>query len=221
MTSPMKPIRILLVDDHTIVRTGVKIVLERQPGWEVCGEAATGREGVAAVKNLKPDVVIQDVTLPELGGLEALRQIKKLSPSTEVIIFTAHEMEDLVLQVFDAGARSYLLKTDDSTHLLEAVRAAADHKPYFTPRISEIILTRYQHSGLDSERPLPGTSLSPREREALQVIAEGKTNKELAAKLGVSLRTAESHRAAIMHKLGLKTLGEIIRYAIRNGIVEP
>jgi DNA-binding NarL/FixJ family response regulator len=217
----MKPIRILLVDDHTIVRTGVKIVLERQPGWEVCGEAATGREGVAAVKNLKPDVVIQDVTLPELGGLEALRQIKKLSPSTEVIIFTAHEMEDLVLQVFDAGARSYLLKTDDSTHLLEAVRAAADHKPYFTPRISEIILTRYQHSGLDSERPLPGTSLSPREREALQVIAEGKTNKELAAKLGVSLRTAESHRAAIMHKLGLKTLGEIIRYAIRNGIVEP
>ncbi len=221
MTSPMKPIRILLVDDHTIVRTGVKIVLERQPGWEVCGEAATGREGVAAVKNLKPDVVIQDVTLPELGGLEALRQIKKLSPSTEVIIFTAHEMEDLVLQVFDAGARSYLLKTDDSAHLLEAVRAAADHKPYFTPRISEIILTRYQHSGLDSERPLPGTSLSPREREALQVIAEGKTNKELAAQLGVSLRTAESHRAAIMHKLGLKTLGELIRYAIRNGIVEP
>jgi DNA-binding NarL/FixJ family response regulator len=217
----MKPIRILLVDDHTIVRTGVKIVLERQPGWEVCGEAATGREGVAAVKNLKPDVVIQDVTLPELGGLEALRQIKKLSPSTEVIIFTAHEMEDLVLQVFDAGARSYLLKTDDSAHLLEAVRAAADHKPYFTPRISEIILTRYQHSGLDSERPLPGTSLSPREREALQVIAEGKTNKELAAQLGVSLRTAESHRAAIMHKLGLKTLGELIRYAIRNGIVEP
>lgn len=217
----MKPIRLLLVDDHAVVRTGARIVLEQQSGWEVCGEASTGREGVAAARSLKPDVVIQDVTLPELGGLEALRQIKKACPSTEVIIFTAHEMEDLVHQVFDAGARSYLLKTDDSVHLVEAVRAAADHKPYFTPRISEIILARYQHSGADNERPLPGSSLTPREREALQVIAEGKTNKELATQMGVSLRTAESHRAAIMQKLGLRTIGELIRYAIRNGIVEP
>jgi DNA-binding NarL/FixJ family response regulator len=212
-------IRLLLVDDHAVVRNGVRLVVEQQPDWEICGEASTGREGVAAAQLLKPDVVIQDVTLPELNGLEALRQIKKARPETEVIIFTAHEMEDLVHQVFDAGARSYLLKTDEPVHLVEAVRAAATHKPYFTPRISEIIFSRYQHGG--GERPAPGTSLTPREREAVQFIAEGRSNKELAAQLGVSLRTAESHRAAVMQKLGLHTLGELIRYAIRNGIIEP
>jgi two-component system, NarL family, response regulator NreC len=216
----VKSIRILLVDDHAIVRSGVRFLIEQQPGWEVCGEAATGREGVASAKSLKPDIVIQDITLPELSGLESLKQIKKIHPTTEVIIFTAHEMEDLVHQVFDAGARSYLLKTDDNQHLLEAVRAAAEHKPYFTPRVSEIIYARFQCGGNGGERPIPGQSLTPREREAVQFIAEGKSNKELAQHMGVSLRTAESHRAAVMQKLGLKTIGELVRYALRNGIIE-
>ncbi|MEP6669648.1 MAG: response regulator transcription factor [Chthoniobacter sp.] len=216
----MKPIRILLVDDHAVVRNGVRFVLEKQQGWEICGEAATGREGVAVAKELNPDVVIQDVTLPELSGIEALKQIKRNSPGTEVIIFTAHEMEDLVHQVFDAGGRSYLLKTDESNHLIEAVRAAAEHKPYFTPRVSEIIFSRLQQSAIGGERPAPGQTLTTREREAVQFIAEGKSNKDLAQLMGVSLRTAESHRAAIMQKLGLNTIGELIRYALRNGIIE-
>lgn len=216
----MKPIRILLVDDHAVVRSGVRFVLEKQPGWEICGEAQTGREGVASALALKPDIVIQDVTLPELSGMEALRQIKKALPDTEVIMFTAHEMEDLVHQVFDAGARSYLLKTDDPCHLLDAVRAAAEHKAYLTPRVSEIILQRLQSKAHGGEQPVPGTCLTAREREAVKFIAEGRTNKELADLLGVSLRTAESHRAAVMQKLGLKTLGELIRYALRNGIIE-
>ena len=216
----MKSIRILLVDDHAVVRAGVRFVLEKQPGWEICGEAATGRQGVTAAGSLKPDVVIQDVTLPELSGVEALKQIKKANPATEVIIFTAHEMEDLVHQVFDAGARSYLLKTDESVHLIEAVRAAAEHKPYFTPRVSEIIYSRLQQGSSGGERPAPGTTLTSRESEAVKFIAEGKSNKELAQLMGVSLRTAESHRAAVMQKLGLKTVGELIRYALRNGIIE-
>jgi len=216
----VSPIRILVVDDHAVVRNGVRFVLEKQPGWEICGEAQTGREGVAAAKELKPDVVIQDITLPELSGMEVLRQVKKALPDTEVIMFTAHEMEDLVHQVFDAGGRSYLLKTDDPSHLIEAVRAAAEHKAYFTPRVSQIILRRLQ-SGSMGERPTPGNSLTGREREAVKFIAEGRTNKELADVLGVSLRTAESHRAAVMQKLGLKTIGELIRYALRNGIIEP
>ncbi|EDY18753.1 two component transcriptional regulator, LuxR family [Chthoniobacter flavus Ellin428] len=216
----MRPIRILLVDDHAVVRNGVRFVIEKQPGWEICGEAQTGREGVTAAKELKPDVVIQDITLPELSGMEVLRQVKKALPDTEVIMFTAHEMEDLVHQVFDAGGRSYLLKTDDPSHLIEAIRAAAEHKAYFTPRVSQIILRRLQ-SGSMGERPAPGNSLTSREREAVKFIAEGRTNKELADVLGVSLRTAESHRAAVMQKLGLKTIGELIRYALRNGIIEP
>jgi DNA-binding NarL/FixJ family response regulator len=216
----VKPIRLLLVDDHAVVRSGIRFVLEKQPGWEVCGEAQTGREGVAAALQLKPDVVIQDITLPELSGMEAFRQIKKALPDTEVIMFTAHEMEDLVYQVFDAGARSYLLKTDDPSQLIDAVRAAAEHKPYFTPRVSEIILRRLQGNAMGGERPAPGSSLTPREREAVKFIAEGRTNKELADLLGVSLRTAESHRASVMQKLGLKTIGELIRYALRNGIIE-
>lgn len=202
------------------MRSGVRFVIEKQPGWEICGEAQTGREGVAVARELKPDVVIQDVTLPELSGMEALRQIKKALPDTEVIMFTAHEMEDLVYQVFDAGARSYLLKTDDPSHLIDAVKAAAEHKAYLTPRVSELILRRLQSNGQGGERPAPGTSLTAREREAVKFIAEGRTNKELADLLGVSLRTAESHRAAVMQKLGLKSLGELIRYALRNGIIE-
>lgn len=221
----MKPenptqVRILLVDDHAVVRDGVRFALERQEGWVVCGEAANGRTGVAAAAELEPDVVILDVTLPELSGVEALKQIKRAQPHAEVIIFTAHQMEDLVHAVFAAGARSYLLKTDDSTHLIQAVRAALEHRPYFTPRISEIVFSRYIHQESDGPRAEPGESLTPREREVVQMVAEGRSNKEVAAQLGVCVRTAESHRAAVMKKLGAKSLGELIRYALRNKLIE-
>ena len=217
----MNPVRLFLVDDHAAVRTGVRVVLERQPGWKVSGEAGTGREAVAAAEQLKPDVMILDITLPELGGLEVIRLTRKVSPDTEVIIFTAHEMEELVHQAFDVGVRSFILKSDENVQLVEAVRAAAEHRPYFTPWISGIIFARFQRRSSKDEPPAPGSVLGPREREAIQFIAEGKTNKELAAQLGVCLRTAESHRAAIMRKLGLHSIGELIRYAIRNGIIDP
>ncbi len=215
-----KEARILLVDDHAIVRDGVRFALERHAGWKICGEASNGRAGVTAASELKPDVVILDVTLPELSGVEALKQIKHADPLTEVIIFTAHQMEDLVHAVFAAGARSYLLKTDDSTHLIHAVEAALDRKPYFTPRISEIVFSRYIHSEADGERPEPGETLTAREREVVQMVAEGRSNKEVASHLGVGVRTAESHRAALMKKLGVKSLGELIRYALRNKLIE-
>lgn len=217
----MKKPSILIVDDHESVRSGVRAALGMMDTWEVCGEASTGFKAVECVSLMKPDVVIQDVTLPELDGLEVMRQIKKVSPETEVIIFTGQLAESLVYQAFDAGARSYILKTDSTSQLLEAVGAAMLHKPYFTPRISEIVFARFQQSGIKREECAPGSILTPREREAIQIIAEGKSNKELADKMGVSLRTAESHRAAIMQKLKLGNIGELIRYAIRNGIIQP
>lgn len=217
----MSAVRLLVTDDHAAIRTGIRVVLERQPGWKVCGEAGTGREAVQAIETLKPDVMVIDVTLPELSGLEVIRQARKVSPDTEAIIFTAHEMEDLVHQAFDAGVRSFILKSDENFQLVEAVRAAAEHRPYFTPWISSIIFSRFQKGGQKSEPPSPGSALGPREREAVQFIAEGRSNKELASQMGVCLRTAESHRAAIMRKLGLRNLGELIRYAIRNGIIDP
>jgi DNA-binding NarL/FixJ family response regulator len=210
-------IRILIADDHDIVRAGIRAFIKREPGWEVCGEAADGREAVTLAEKLQPDVVVLDVTMPELNGLEAASQIKKRSPSVEVVILTAHESEDLVHQVFHAGARSYVLKTEAAKHLIPAVRAAYAHKPFFTNKVSEIIFARYLDRG-DAD---PGnSSLTPRERELVQLLAEGKSNKETAGTLGISVKTVESHRSTIMHKLALRSVSELVRYAIRNKIIE-
>lgn len=217
----MSKMRVLIVDDHESVRIGVRAVLSLEPKWEVCGEAATGWSALEMAAELKPDVIVQDVTLPGLDGLEVARQIRKTSPDTEVVMFSGHLSEELVYQSFDVGARSYILKTDSSLQLLDAVRAAAEHKPYFTPLVSEIVFARFQQPKIKREQCVAGSILTPREREAVQIIAEGKSNKELASTMGVSLRTAESHRAAIMQKLKLGNIGELIRYAIRNGIVQP
>lgn len=217
----MKSTRIMLVDDHAAVRLGLRTLLETQPSWKVCGETANGRDALRMVEELRPDILILDITLPELTGFEVIRQVQKASTETEVIIFTGHSREDLVIQAFDAGARSFILKIDESAELLAAVRAAAEHRPYFTPWTSAIAFTRFQGHGRKEAPAEPGSLLSARESEAIKFIAEGKTNKELATQLGVSLRTAEGYRAAVMRKLGLNTLGELIRYAIRNGIIEP
>jgi two-component system, NarL family, response regulator NreC len=216
----MTNVRILLIDDHVAVRLGVRSLLESQPGWKVCGEAATGKDGIEAAKELRPDIVVQDFTLPELDGLEVLRQIKKSVPAAEVIIFTGRNTEEIVYQAFDGGARSCILKTDEAEHLTAAVQAAAQHKPYFTPWVSTLVLNRLQQPKSGEDRPAAGSVLTPRERETVQIVAEGKSNKELAERLGVSLRTAESHRASIMRKLDLHTVGEVVRYAVRNGIIE-
>jgi len=158
--------------------------------------------------------------MPELNGLDAARQIKKISPETEVLIFTAQEAEELVHDVFDSGARSYIMKTDAADHLIDAIKALSEHKHFFTSRISEIVFARY----IQGKKPLEGTAeksrITDREREVVQLLAEGKSSKEVAAVLGISVRTVETHRAAIMKKLGLKSFSELIRYAVRNKIVE-
>jgi two-component system response regulator NreC len=214
----VKNIRILIADDHDIVRAGVRLLIEKQPGWEVCGEAANGREAVELAEKFQPHVAVLDITMPELNGLEAARQIKRRSPKVELVMLTAHDNENLVHQVFEAGARSYVLKTEAAKHLVPAVRSAYDHKPFFTSKVSEIIFARYLDSGDGDPR---NGELTPRERELLQLLAEGKSNKEAAGTLGIGVKTVESHRAAVMHKLTLRSVSDLVRYAIRNKIIEP
>jgi DNA-binding NarL/FixJ family response regulator len=212
--------RVLIADDHQVMRRGLKSLIEMMEGWEVCAEVSTGREAVEGVAKMQPDIAVLDMTMPELNGLEATRQIRKASPQTEVLIFTGHETEELVHQVFEAGARSYILKTDGKEHLEAALRSLAAHKPYFTTKIGEILFARMLHGKKGGSEEGSGTSrLTDREREIVQLLAEGKSNKEVADMLGISVKTAETHRAAIMKKLQLKAFSELVRYAIRNHII--
>jgi len=212
----MTPVRILLADDHEIVREGLRAMIETQPGWEVCGDASTGREAVALVGKLKPDLVIMDVGMPELNGLDASRQIKKMLPEVEVLIFTANETEEIVRQIFQAGARGYLLKSEANKHLIPAIEMLCKHRTYFSSKVSEMIFSGY----LQGRMGVEDVTLTPRERETVQLIAEGKSNKEIAAVFGISVKTVETHRATIMRKLRLDSVASLVKYAIRNGIVE-
>jgi len=216
----MKEVRILLADDHEVVRQGARLLIEKNQGWVVCGEAKNGRETVTLAEQLQPDVVVMDINMPELNGLDATRQIRKSVPTTEVLMFTGIENEQLVHDVFEAGARSYILKSDIAQHLTAAIDAASQHKTYFTTRISEIVFARYLHGKKGPVETEPGSRLTPREREIVQLLAEGKSNKEVADVLGISVKTAETHRAAVMRKLGLNAFSELVRYAIRNHIIE-
>ncbi len=191
-------------------------MIQRQPGWEICGEAATGREAVAQAEKLKPDIVIMDVGMPELNGLDATRQIRRVLPKVEVLIFTANETEEIVRQVFQAGARGYLLKTEASKHLMPALEMLCKHRTYFSSKVSEMIFSGYLQGRVGVE----DSALTPRERETVQLIAEGKSNKEIAELFGISIKTVETHRAAIMRKLKLDSFAGLVRYAIRNGIIE-
>ena len=212
----MIPVRILIADDHEIVREGLRALILLEPGWEVCGEATTGREAVAQAGKLEPDIIIMDIGMPELNGLDATRQIKRILPETEVLIFTANETEEIVRHVFKAGARAYLLKAEANKHLLPALEMLCKHRTYFSSKVSEMIFSGYLQGGLGIE----DTALTPRERETVQLIAEGKSNKEIAEIFGISVKTVETHRAAIMRKLRLDSFAALVRYAIRNGIVE-
>jgi DNA-binding NarL/FixJ family response regulator len=211
----MKPLRILVADDHEIVREGVRALVQRQPAWEICGEAASGRDAVRQAVQLEPDIIIMDIRMPELNGLDATRQIKRLRPKTEVLIFTADETEEIVRNVFKAGARAYLLKSEANQHLVPAIEALRQHRTYFSSRVSELIFAGY----LKGEAATTDPSLTPRERETVQLIAEGKTNKDIAQILGISVKTVETHRAAIMRKLAFESVAELVRYAVRNGIL--
>jgi DNA-binding NarL/FixJ family response regulator len=218
----MKETRILVVDDHALVRRGVRALVETQPGWEVCAEASTGRDAVEKTKHLKPDVVIMDLSMPDLNGLEATRQILAAVPRTEVLVLTVHESEQAERDVLAAGARGYLRKSDDASDLVAAVDSLRRHRPFFTTRITRMVAENYR----TSEDPMPGAHrekdlLSPREREVIQLLAEGNSNKEIATTLGLSHKTIESHRANLMRKLNLHTVSDLVHYAIRNRMVEP
>jgi len=215
----MKKIRVLLADDHLVVRKGLRAILERQPGIEVVGEAADGREAIAQAEVLAPDVVIIDITMPHLNGIDATAQIVKRTPTVGAIILSVHSDETYILRALNAGAKGYLLKDSAETDLVKAVDTVARGKPFFSPAISEALLEDYmrflQQRNLQDSYDL----LTDREKEILQLLAEGLSNKELASILNLSVYTVETHRANLMQKLGLHNTAEIVLYAVRKKII--
>src|ERR1700722_17009270 len=219
----MRALRILVADDHDLMRRGLRSLLESRPGWEVCGEAQTGREAVTKAEELKPDIVILDITMPELNGVEAARGILKASPNTEILVLSVHYSDQLIRDILDAGVRGYIVKSDSDRDLVVAVEALSNHKPFFTPRPTELILNNFNSKGGPiSELPETiGDRLTSREREIVQLLSEGKSSKEVASALSISVKTAETHRANIMRKLEIHSVSELVRYAVRNQIIEP
>jgi len=218
----MSTLKLLLADDHEVVRRGLRSILETHRECEVVGEAADGRQAVAMVKELNPDIVILDISMPVLNGLEATRQILRIRPQTKILILTVHESDPLIRDVLDAGARGYILKTDAGRDLVSAVESLRRNKTFFTSRVSQMILDGFLKG--DSRPPGSdggGIRLTPRQREIVQLLAEGKSSTEVAVALDLSVKTAETHRANIMRKLDCHSVSEVVRYAIRNKIIEP
>jgi DNA-binding NarL/FixJ family response regulator len=216
-------LRILIADDHEVIRNSLRGLLSRREGWQICGEAVHGREAVEMAKRLRPDIVVLDVSMPLLNGIEVTFQIRKALPRTEILIITMHETKELVEQVMSAGARAYLLKSDATAHIEAAVETLAKHKSYFSPSIANIMLDAITTTVVESQRgPIVGPGpLTVREREVMQLLAEGKTNKQIATLLGLTVATAQTHRATIMRKLHLSSVAELVRYAVRNKVIEP
>jgi DNA-binding NarL/FixJ family response regulator len=213
-------LRILVVDDHAVVRRGIRSLLESHDDWEVCGEATNGRDAVEQSRRLRPDVVVMDLSLPELNGLDATRQILKHAPGIEVLVLTMHHSEALARDVLQAGARGYVMKSDADESLIAAVDSLRQHKPFLTSTVTGFVLDDYVRRG-DAKADLAPVSVTSREREIIQLVAEGQSNKEAASTLGISVKTIEAHRANIMRKLHLRTVSDLVRYAIRNKIVQP
>ena len=218
----MGTLRVLVADDHEVVRKGLRSIVEGQPGWEVAGEASDGREAVDKARALRPDVAVVDVSMPGLNGLEATRQMLRHDAASKVLILTMHESDPLIREVLDAGARGYLLKSDASRDLVTAVEAIRRNKTYFTARVAQIVLDGYldKKPGSAPTTDAPASRLTPRQREIVQLLAEGKSSKEVAVALGLSVKTAETHRANIMRRLECHSVSELVRYAIRNKIIE-
>lgn len=212
--------RILVADDHEVVRKGLVSLLQAQPEWQVCGEAGDGREAVDKALQLKPDVVILDIGMPSLNGLEATRQILKTNPHARILILTLHDSDQVVREVLNAGARGFLLKSDAARDLVAAVDALRHDKTYFTSKVAAMVLEGYLKGGAPGVPVTPGRNrLTPREREIVQLLAEGKSTKEVAVALGLSVKTAETHRSNIMRKLQLHSVSDLVLYAVRNNIV--
>jgi DNA-binding NarL/FixJ family response regulator len=214
-------LRILIADDHEVVRHGLRALLQGHSGWEICGEALDGRDAVEKAAQLKPDLVILDVGMPKLNGLDAARQILLDDPGTRVLILTIDETEQVMREVLNAGARGFVLKSDAARDLVAAVEALQHHRTFFTSKVAEIVLNGYLN-GKDpaSLSEVKHDRLTRREREVVQLLAEGNTTKEVATALGMSVKTAETHRSNIMRKLNLHSVSQLVLYAVRNNIVQ-
>ena len=215
-------LRIMVADDHEVVRRGLRALIESEEGWTVCGEASDGCSAVDQVAALAPDVVLMDVAMPHLNGIEATRRIVQgQSPRTIVLILSARESESLVQEALAAGARGFMLKSDAGQELLGAVRSVSQGRPFFSARVAEFVVQGYMRSGSDrGNQAAPKPVLTARERQVLQLLAEGKSNKQVASALEISVKTAESHRANLMKKLRVQSLSDLVRYAIRNQMIE-
>jgi len=216
------PVRIMLVDDHDIVRKGLRAVLSSHPSWQVCAEAGNGRDAIATALAEKPDLIVMDINMPGLSGLDATKEILSQLPLTQVLILSAHESENLIRQMLVSGARGYVLKSDISDDLVGAVEALCHGRLYFTSSLSGFVLNESRRGiSLDEAVQSGWQPLTAREREVLKLLAEGRSNKEIAAEIGVSVRTVETHRGNIMHKVGAHSLSDLMRYAVQNEIVRP
>jgi DNA-binding NarL/FixJ family response regulator len=210
-------IRILIADDHDVVRSGLRGIVEAHKGWEVVGEAEDGKAALTVALATKPDILITDYSLPVMNGIEVTRQVRARLPRTEVLMFTMHDSDEIISQALSAGARAFLLKSDAKQFLISAIEALANRKPFFTGRISERMLESYLVQTGGNEAQL----LSPRERMVVQLIAEGNSNKEIGSILNVSVKTVESQRSSAMKKIDDSSTASLVRYAIRNKIIEP
>jgi DNA-binding NarL/FixJ family response regulator len=220
-----RPYRILVADDHAVVRRGLRSLLESQPGLEVCCEASTGTQAIEMARERQPDLMVLDLTMPEVSGLDVTRAVREESPATAVLVLTVHFSEELAREVLRAGALGYVLKSDADSELLAAIDHVRHNQPFFTSKLAaSMAQTFVQGPGSGSngsnERILSGSPLTAREVEVIQLLAEGKSNKEVAAELGVSARTVESHRNHIMHKMNFASFSELVRFAVRNNLVE-
>jgi len=214
-------LRLVVADDHALMRRGICDLLEAEPGWEIVAQAVNGREAVDAVARTRPDVLVIDLAMPELNGLTAAREILRSFPRVEIVLLTMHNTDQTIREVLECGARGYVLKSDAEQDLIAAVKAVSQGKPFFTPSVAEVVLKGYLRQNARPETPERMQELTNREREVVQLLAEGKGNKEVAVAMRVSVKTVEAHRSNINRKLSIRSTSELVRYAVRNAIVAP
>jgi DNA-binding NarL/FixJ family response regulator len=217
----MSSARILVADDHDLIRRGLKALLESHHGWEICGEAHTGSEAVGKAQELKPDIAILDIGMPDLNGLEAARKIRKASPQTKILVLSVHYSDQLIRDTVETGVHGYIVKSDSDRDLVRAVEALTSHKPFFTPRATEVLASTVNVTAcsLASNQGAKDRHTS-REREVVQLLCAGRTSREVAERLGTSIKTVETHRANIMGKLEIHSVTQLVRYAVRNQIAQ-
>ena len=215
----MCAVSVLIADDHEVVRRGIRALIQEQPGWQVVAEVTNGRDAVAKANEFQPDVAILDISMPSLNGLDATKQIAKVSPGTKVLILTVHDSDPLISKVLQAGARGYILKADAGRDLITAAKALLSDKTFFTPKVAQIVMDGYLDKGPKASEE-GSSQITGREREIMQLLAEGKSNKEVGTILGIETKTAETHRSNLMRKLDCHSVAGIVRYAIRNHLLE-